>query len=161
MKKILVATVLTLASVSFANAAPNNVGSCGLGSMIFKGKTGTMNESLAITTNATSFNNTFGITSGTLGCKKNGVVTYSAALSTFMAANIDKVSHDMAVGKGESLETMANLMGIAEQDKATFYKTTRENFDSIFVSENSTVKEVLSNLGEVMSNQSTLAQYAA
>jgi len=159
MKKILVATVLTFASVSFANAEQNNVG-CGLGSMIFEGKTGKMSEIMAATTNGTSGNQTFGISSGTLGCKENGVITYSAALSTFMSANIDKVSHDMAVGKGESLETMANLMGIAEQDKATFYKATRENFDSIFVSENITVKQVLSNLGQVMSKNSTLASYA-
>jgi len=160
MKKILVATVLTFASISFANAAPNNVG-CGLGSMLFKGKTGTVSQVLAATTNGTSGNQTFGISSGTLGCKANGVVTYEAALSTFMASNIDKVSHDMAVGKGESLETMANLMGIAEQDKATFFKTTRDNFDAIFVSENTTVKDVITNLGKVMANNTKLAQYAA
>ncbi|MFV1985227.1 MAG: DUF3015 family protein [Thiohalomonadales bacterium] len=160
MKKILVATVLTFASISFANAAPNNVG-CGWGSMLFQGKSGSMNQAFAATTNNTFGNQTFGITSGTAGCKADGVVASTAVLSTFMAANIDKVSHDMAVGKGESLETMANLMGIAEQDKASFYKTTRDNFDTIFVSENTTVKEVINNLSKVMAKDAKLAQYAA
>ncbi|VAW96156.1 hypothetical protein MNBD_GAMMA22-868 [hydrothermal vent metagenome] len=159
MKKLLVASILTIASISVANAAgENNVG-CGLGSMVFNGKTGLPSQVLAATTNGSSGNQTFGISSGTLGCSKDGVVKSSAALSTFMAANFDKVSHDMAVGKGESLETMANLMGIAEQDKATFYKTTRENFDAIFVSEASTVKEVIASLGKVMANNEKLAPY--
>ncbi len=158
MKKLLVATVLTIASISAANAGPNNVG-CGWGSMVFDGKTGTGSQVMAATTNGTSGNQTFGITSGTAGCAADGVVTKSAALSTFMAANIDKVSHDMAIGKGESLETIANLMGIAAQDKATFYKTTRENFDSIFASENSTVGEVLASLDSVMAKNATLAAY--
>ncbi len=159
MKKLLVATVLTIASISAANAeGPNNVG-CGWGSMVFNGKTGVANQVMAATTNGTSGNQTFGITSGTGGCSKDGVVKSTAALSTFMAANIDKVSHDMAVGKGESLETMANLMGIAEQDKATFYKTTRDNFDSIFASESATVEEVLASLDSVMANNEKLAAY--
>ncbi len=159
MKKLLVASVLTIASISAANAAgENNVG-CGWGSMVFNGKTGVPSQVMAATTNGTSGNQTFGITSGTAGCSKDGVVKSSAALSTFMAANFDKVSHNMAVGKGESLETMANLMGIAEQDKATFFSTTRENFDAIFASENSTVKEVIANLGKVMANNEKLAPY--
>ncbi len=161
MKKIIAVTVIALSSISFANAAPNNIGSCGWGSMLFKGKSGTMNQVFAVTTNSTFGNQTFGITSGTAGCKENGVVTSTAALSTFMAANIDKVSHDMAVGKGESLTTMANLMGIAEQDKASFYKTTRDNFDAIFVSEKTTVKQVINNLDKVMAKDAKLAQYAA
>lgn len=155
MKKIIVATILTLASINAASAA-SNVG-CGFGTMIFDGKKGKVSEILAATTNV--YTQTFGITSGTAGCVSDGVIKYQAALSTFMSANFDKVSHDMAVGKGESLETMANLMGIAQQDKASFYQATRENFDAIVASENITVKEVISNLGKVLANNTKLAQY--
>jgi len=158
MKKILFATVITLASMNTATAADNNVG-CGWGSMIFNGETGTGPQIMAATTNGTLGNQTFGITSGTAGCSANGVVSKYAALSTFMSANIDKVSHDMAVGKGESLEAMANLIGISREDKSAFYKTTRDNFDSIFVSENVTVKEVLDSLSKVMANDKKLARY--
>ncbi len=161
MKKTLISAALIAGmSATSAFAAQENTG-CGLGTMVFDGKDGIAPQVLAVTTNGTSGNQTFGITSGTLGCTQDGVVQSSEKLSMFTGSNMDKLARDMSVGHGESLETMANLMGIEEQDKGRFYSASQENFDKIFSSEDVTAEQVLASLNEVMAEDETLSRYAA
>jgi hypothetical protein len=79
----------------------------------------------------------------------------------FTGSNMDKLARDMSVGHGESLETMANLMGIQEQDKEHFYTASQQNFDKIFSSEDVTAEQVLASLNAVMAKDETLSRYAA
>ncbi len=65
MKKLIIVALLASPLAAFA-AGENNVG-CGLGSAIWAGQKGIAPQILAATTNGTSANQTFGITSGTLG----------------------------------------------------------------------------------------------
>ncbi len=159
MKKIIVASFISAMAVSTANAAPNNVG-CGWGSMVFDGKKGVAEQVLAATTNGTFGNQTFGITSGTAGCARDGVVQKYAAADAFTGANMEKLARDMSVGQGEALETMADLMGIAEEHKPAFFKSSKDNFAKIFSSENVTSEEVLTALNDVMASDKVLSQYA-
>ncbi|MDY6978314.1 MAG: DUF3015 domain-containing protein [Pseudomonadota bacterium] len=159
MKKLITASFLSVMAMSSANAAPNNVG-CGLGSMVFEGKSGIPEQVLAATTNGTFGNQTFGISSGTLGCAKDGVVQKYAAAEAFTGANMEKLARDMSVGQGEALETMAELMGIAEEHKASFFQASKDNFSTIFASENVTSEEVLTSLNKVMASDQVLSQYA-
>lgn len=159
MKKLITASFLSLVAVTGANAAPNNVG-CGLGSMVFEGKSGIPEQVLAATTNGTFGNQTFGISSGTLGCAKDGVVQKYAAAEAFTGANMEKLARDMSVGQGEALETMAELMGIADEHKASFFQASKDNFSKIFSSENVTSEEVLTSLNNVMASDQVLSQYA-
>jgi len=161
MKKTLISVALLAGmSATSAFAAQENTG-CGLGSMIFDGKSGVAPQVLAVTTNGTSGNQTFGITSGTLGCTQDGVVQSTQKLSMFTGSNMDKLARDMSVGHGESLETMASLMGIQDQDKATFYSVAQQNFDTIFSSDDVTAEQVLASLHDVMAKDETLSRYAA
>ncbi len=160
MKKIILSALVGIMYVGTASAAPNNVG-CGWGSMIFEGKSGALNSALAATTNATSGNQTFGISSGTAGCAADGVIQKYAAADAFMGANIEKVARDMSVGKGEALESLADAMNIKAEDKARFFEVAKANFDAIFTSEKITSEQVLANLGKVMANDSKLAVYTA
>lgn len=160
MKKIMLSALVGIMYAGAANAAPNNVG-CGWGSMIFEGKTGAFNQALAATTNGTSGNQTFGISSGTAGCAADGVIQKYAAADAFMGANIEKVARDMSVGQGEALETLADAMNIKAEDKARFFEVAKANFDAIFTSEKITSEEVLANLGKVMANDSKLSVYTA
>ena len=114
---------------------------------------------MAATTNGTFGNQTFGISSGTAGCAQNATVKSYAAVSTFMTANIDKVAHDMAVGKGESLNTLASLMGMSNQDKAAFSKMVKKNFSVIFPNTKTTSEQALQSLSQLMSKDTRLAQY--
>lgn len=157
MKKIIATSILVLASAG-AYAGQNNVG-CGLGSMVFDGQSGVFPQVLAATTNGTSGNQTFGITSGTLGCTQDGTVSSSAKMAMFTGANMDRLAQDMSSGEGESLESLAALMGIQEADKAHFFSVTKENFAKIFPSEQTTAEHVLVSLGEVMAADDVLRQY--
>lgn len=160
MKKLITASfILSAMAMSSANAAPNNVG-CGLGSMAFEGKSGIPEQVLAATTNGTFGNQTFGISSGTLGCAQDGVVQKYAAAEAFTGANMEKLARDMSVGEGEALETMAELMGISNEHKASFFQASKDNFSTIFSSENVTSEEVLTSLNDVMASDQVLSQYA-
>ena len=120
----------------------NNVG-CGLGSQIFNGQRGTIQQSAAVTTNGTSSNQTFGISFGTSGCTKDGVVDPPQQAAAYTSGNLDKLASDAARGEGESLKSLAELMGIAEQDQHVFFQISQRNFSTIFSSENTTADEVL------------------
>jgi hypothetical protein len=157
MKKYLLISVLA-AVASHAYADNNNVG-CGWGSMVFDGKSDKPSQILAATTNGTFGNQTFGISSGTAGCAQNATVKSYAAVSTFMTANIDKVAHDMAVGKGESLNTLASLMGMSDTDEAVFANMVKKNFSVIFPDTKTTSEQALQSLSGLMSKDARLARY--
>ena len=46
------------------------------------------------------------------------VVSSRARLSMFMGTNSERLARDMSVGKGETLEVLANLLNIKAEDKA-------------------------------------------
>lgn len=158
-KKIAIAALLTLSPLGMAMAAQNNVG-CGAGSILFDGQTGVAPQVLAATTNGTLGNQTFGISSGTLGCTQDGVVSSTAKLSMFLDSNLDKVAYEMSVGSGETLESLASLMGVQEADKAAFFTALRENFAEIVPSAQAGTEEVMAGLNRVLSQDAALAQYA-
>lgn len=162
MKNTLIAVLLAtpMAFVtSTAMAAPDNVG-CGWGSILFDGDSGIASQVFAATTNGTSGNQTFGISSGTAGCEEGGVVTASAAVNMFAGENFDALSRDMSVGQGESLESLAALMGIKAEDKSAFFTATRENYGKIFSADDITAGKMMENLYVVMADQAPLAQYS-
>lgn len=160
MKRFVFTALLGTMAMSNAYAAKDNVG-CGLGAMIFDGQSGVAPQVLAATTNGTSGNQTFGITSGTLGCTQDGVVRDHTKISMFTGDNLDQLASNMAVGEGEALETLAELMGIETEDRAAFYKAARDNFEIIFSSAEVTAEQVLAALNEVMAADTTLAGYVA
>src|SRR3569832_2346522 len=63
--KFIIASLLAVAPMNMAVAAPNNVG-CGGGTIIFEGQSGNTPQVLAVTTNGTLGNQTFGSAAGTL-----------------------------------------------------------------------------------------------
>jgi hypothetical protein len=156
MKKLLVAALLVASSS--AVFADSDIG-CGLGTQVWQGQRGIVPKVLGATTNGSFGNQTFGITFGTLGCRQNGVVTASARLGEFMGDNQESLARDMSVGQGESLNVLANLIGIKTQDKAAFYKVTKDNFSTIYAANNKTTGDVLASLQAVMSQNSALSIY--
>ncbi|MBO1519942.1 DUF3015 domain-containing protein [Oceanisphaera pacifica] len=159
MKKILaVATLVTALPFSNMALADQDIG-CGLGSMVFEGKSGKVSKVLGATTNGTSGNQTFGITFGTLGCDGTGTVTSSEKLAMFIDGNMDNLARDMAKGEGETLATLSEVWGIQQADQAEFNSVAQENFAAIFSSENVTSQEVLVSLNTLIAQDATLADY--
>ena len=157
--KLIIAAILTLSPIGVVLAASNNVG-CGVGSIIFKGQSGVAPQVLAATTNGTLGNQTFGISSGTLGCDRDGVVDTPVKVSMFIDTNLDKLARDMAVGKGETLDSLASLIGVQDADKAAFFATTKSHFAEIIPSANANTQEVIDGLNHVLAANSELARYA-
>ena len=87
---------------------------CGWGTQAFKGKVGVAPKVMAATTNGFLGSQTFGISSGTAGCSQGGMVKAEAQLRMYAGANIDTLASDMAAGQGESLDTLAYLLGISD-----------------------------------------------
>ena len=157
MKKLIIATVLSLLPFTYATA-DQDIG-CGLGSMVFEGKEGKVFKVLGATTNGTSGNQTFGITFGTLGCDGTGTITSSAKLALFIDGNMDNLARDISKGEGETLSTLAEVWGVAESDQQVFNELVQENFSQVFTSENVTSQAVLENLNNLITNNPKLAMY--
>ena len=88
---------------------------------------------LAATTNGTSGNQTFGMTSGTLGCEAaNGPL---AGVQTFMDNNMDQLAMDVSKGQGETLDALAEIIGVEAADQAVFNTQLQANFDTMFSTE--------------------------
>ncbi|NIR60172.1 MAG: DUF3015 domain-containing protein [Gammaproteobacteria bacterium] len=158
-KLLVSAATLLLASASAAFADnKNNVG-CGVGSMAFDGRTEKHWQVLAVTTNGVLGNQTFGITSGTLGCDPNGMVDSPTSMA-YIDSNIDRLARDMSVGEGESLEGLAAVIGIPQDERSAFYVTTHEHFAEIYPTADVTAAQVNANLHAVMARDTKLSQYA-
>lgn len=156
MKKILAAALL--AGMSSVAMADGDVG-CGAGTILWAGQSGVIPKILAATTNGTFGNQTFGISTGTLGCQQGGVISSRVRLSMYTGSNIEKLARDMSVGQGESLNVLADLMGVQSQDKAAFFQATRTHFGEIFAPQNETAGQVLTSLEAVMARDTQLAGY--
>ncbi|MCD6271415.1 MAG: DUF3015 family protein [Deltaproteobacteria bacterium] len=139
MKKLLImvlciffAVLITTAGV-YAGQAKDNCG-CGLGTVLWgdKADDNVLSQTLQATTNGTSGNQTFGITSGTLECEQPAKIAASEKLMEFVYANMDNLASDIASGKGESLDTLAELMNVPSEDCNGFYVTLQNNFEYIF-----------------------------
>ncbi len=158
--KLVLATLITVVPMAAMAAGENNIG-CGWGSKVFDGQRGIAPQVLGATTNGTSGNQTFAISSGTSGCTQDGVVRSTWKTAMFIDGNKDKLAQDMSKGSGESLQSLAQLIGVKDADKAAFYRVTKENFAQIFSSDKATAEQVAAGLKQVLAADSSLAQYTA
>ncbi len=145
MKKLLVSIAAVAALSSAAFAGVNSQTGCGLGSVIIKDDSSAVMLALQATTNGTSGNQTFGITSGTLGCKKTKFVMNERA-EEFVASNMDTLAKEIAVGHGESVDTLAELLAV--EDKALFASTLQSNYNAIYTSQKVEMSDVLDNISQ-------------
>ncbi len=143
MKKLIVsiAAVAALSTAAFAGVQSQT--GCGLGSQIIKADDTAVMLSLQATTNGTSGNQTFGITSGTSGCKKTKFVMNERA-EEFVASNMDQLAKEIAMGHGESVDTLAELLAV--EDKQEFASALQANYNSIYTSQNVEMADVLDNI---------------
>lgn len=146
MKKILLSTAATVLLATSAMATVNNQTGCGLGSQIIKDDSSAIMLSLQATTNGTSGNQTFGITSGTSGCEKTKFVM-NETTERFVASNMDQLSKEIAMGHGETVETLAELLKV--ENKAAFIASLQKNYNAIYTSSNVKMANVLDNVSAI------------
>lgn len=159
-KKLVYAAFLAATALPMAAMAAQNVGECGWGSKLFDGQQGIAPQVLAVTTNGTSGNQTFGISSGTSGCTQSGVVRSNWRTAMFIGNNKTRLSENISVGHGEALDSLASLMGVSKADKPAFARVAKANFSKIFPSPDVSTQEVMTSLREVLKSNAQLSRYA-
>lgn len=159
MKKVLIGAVvfgMMSSGVAFAGSAAQNNTGCGLGALLWEGNAWVENSLLGQlfhgTTNGTSGSQTFGMTSGTSNCKQPSNIVKNDKLNDFVLANVDSLAKDIASGRGESLDTMAELMGISASERTAVYASLQTNFSKIFTSERVEAAEVVDNIVSVINS---------
>lgn len=155
MKKLF---ALTLAAGLFAPSALLAVGGnhpmagCGLGYVLFgHDDNSKIMQILAATTNGTSGNQTFGMTTGTSGCTEDGAVSFVKEVEVFAEVNLDTLRREMALGQGEFVQSFAYLIGARDNQVNDMVSLFQKNFDKIFPTANTTSGEMLENLATILS----------
>ena len=133
--------------------AKRNTG-CGLGTMLFKNSAdGSMLlQAFQATTNGTSGNQTFGVTTGTSECEQPSKFAQNDQVNEFVLANMDNLAKDIAMGQGETLETLAELLQVPEDQRAAFYGKLQASFAKIFTSKEVVLAGVVDNIADVTAN---------
>ena len=151
MKKIIVGIAFfgVIATAQIGRAAEYGTAGCGLGSMIFGSQPGIV-QTFAVTTNNTFYSQLIGLTFGVSNCGPGLFASNNTRLNQFMASNLDAVAKEMAIGKGESLDAMAELMEIPTEERAMVYGTLQSHYSDIFTSESVQTEEVLDHIAMVI-----------
>ena len=158
MKKLLAVAAIALPFSAMA-AGENNIGNCGWGSKLFDGQSGLAPQVLGATTNGTFGNQTFAITSGTSGCTQDGAVRSNWKTALFIDGNRQQLARDMSTGSGETLDSLAHLMGVQSQDRDAFNRATKDNMAKIFASDST--NDIVAALRQVLAADAQLARYTA
>mgnify|MGYP001566337611 FL=1 len=151
---VMVVVTLFASGVAFAaSPAQENTG-CGLGAeLIGPGGNDSLLGQLAMTLlNGTSGNQTFRITSGTSQCKAPSKIVRNEELKEFVVANLDTLSKNISMGNGESLDTFAELIGIANENRQAVYTKLQANFSNIFTSDKIEAADVVDNIVSVINS---------
>ena len=158
MKKVVLTLALaatTLPGLTLADSGPG----CGIGTQIFKGQSGLFAHTLAATTNGSTFNQYFGLTSGSLDCNPSNVVSNDYERINFVAANLDNLSQEMAQGSGSHVQALAALYDIAPADRAQFYQLTQREMPQLLDSSRHGAQALLASLDTAMDADPVLAKY--
>jgi hypothetical protein len=147
---VLVAAVL--AAPAFAGN--QNDAGCGLGAQLFK-ENRPVDQVLAATTNGCFGTQTFGITTGTLGCSSGGVIKSSREREVFTATNFRALEQELASGSGQYEASLAALTGCKADAFAAFAKA---RYEKLFPTQKTSSTELLSNLDREISSDPAMAK---
>ena len=154
MKKMLLIICIFLGFlfVSYGGSSLDENCGCGVGTMVFEGQDGLLSQTLAITTNGIFLNQFFGITSGTLGCEQAPGLVAIERINIFVAGNMDNLAKDIAMGQGEVLDTLADLMDVPHNDRSQLYKNLKNNFSHIYSTNSITSNQVVQNIFNIVNS---------
>jgi hypothetical protein len=130
---------------------------CGVGYILFKGQHGVVPQVLAATTNGSFGNQTFGMTTGTLGCSQDGIVSREHEIKVYAQVTIDNLAQEMAQGQGEHVASLAALIGIPTDLQPAFFRLTQEHYASLFPSEHTDAIAMLDALKTILAADPVLS----
>lgn len=154
MRKLALLSALAL-GIATAPAAPvfaegYGQAGCGLGSLIIKKNN--ILQIFAGTTNGTSGNQTFAISTGTSNCDGNGVMDKSA--KSFVETNRQAVAKDMSRGNGETIASLTAIGGCSSADAVG--AALQQNYSKVFPSTQITDAQAADNVVSVLRADASL-----
>lgn len=156
IKRTLWLSAIALVLSTAAHAGGQNDAGCGLGSMLFKEQK-PVHQILGATTNGTSGNQTFGITTGTLGCTSGGLIKSSKEREVFVATNFRAIERELAAGKGQYASSLASLSGCgAKSDE--FLSLSKARYEKLFPSAKTDAAELIKNLDKEIAADASLSK---
>jgi hypothetical protein len=146
-----------LPAMVFAKGGTHPMAGCGLGYVLFGNTDNSkLMQIFAATTNGTSGNQTFGITSGTSGCTEDGAVKFVKEAELYAEVNLDSLRREMAAGSGESVQTFASLLGASNANRAAVVTLMKQNYAQLFPTSNTSSTELLASLHSLLSQHADL-----
>ncbi|WP_411824282.1 DUF3015 domain-containing protein [Leptospira sp. 'Mane'] len=128
----IILSVISILTVSLS-AVNYGMAGCGLGSMVPAWKND-ISQVMAATTNGSSSNQTFGITSGTSNCTNDGIVKAEKAQEIFVHYNQAGLESEMAAGSGERINAFAQLLGCPTHS-SELGELVKKNYSKIVTTE--------------------------
>lgn len=92
---------------------------------------------LAATTNGCCGNQTFAVTSGTLGAKQPGDVAKNE-LTDYLHDNMDTTARAIASGRGEAMDAVLDILAVPAERRESVASHLQASFSSIYTSQNVT-----------------------
>lgn len=108
---------------------PYGMAGCGLGSVLIGSGGGQLSAS---TTNQSSGNQVFGITSGTSNCKTPAQMAIIIEQQEFLATNLVTLQKEMAQGAGPSLEAFVEVLGCEDSIHEQASDVLIQSYSEIF-----------------------------
>jgi hypothetical protein len=121
---------------------------CGLGSRWMRNSKSALAHWLALYLNGIT-GQVYGVTSGTQDCKEAPTFAFNEKLETFVADNMDNLAKDIAMGQGETVDTLAELMEVPNKEWNDFSQTLQAHFSDIFPSPEVDTTDVIENIMNV------------
>ena len=138
MKKLVMLSVAAAfaiqGGIALAAGTPDTGPGCGLGKVMWQNYPNAKTKGsqiLMATTNGSFGSQTFGMSTGTLGCTDDGRVWAEQKLTMFAELNSDALAQEMAQGRGEHLASMATLLGVPQQHHAAFFGMAQAQYTSL------------------------------
>jgi len=76
----------------------------------------------------------------------DGEETQKAEVLAFVKLNYNRVRSDIAIGEGEHLEALATLLAVDKAKHSQFYAMTKNNFNQLFNSSDTTAEDFVAHL---------------
>lgn len=150
---VIASMFFTLTVVSSALAAGYGAAGCGFGGLVIK-ENRILPQIGAWFLNGLYWNNTFAMTSGTSECggPKKGTMAEKDQ-EHFVKGNYDTLAKEMAVGEGEGLNTLSDLLGCPVEERETLASYIRQNYSSLIRDETTAPTEMLAALKQGLSGE--------
>lgn len=128
---------------------------CGLGSLVIKEDN--FAQIVASTINGWTGTQTFGISTGTMNCTKQGVVLTDKEQEVFVEANMQSLQEDMVAGEGEYLSALIEQFHCQEEAKPIARQLAQTHFEAVFLTANTTPRQALYGYKRVLAEDPIVA----